>query len=68
MIELADKGIKMVILNLFHILNKVEKSMSMLRDIKCIHFWEFPGGPVSKNPPANAGDTDSIPGPVNPTC
>ena len=24
---------------------------------------DFPGGPVNKNPPANAGDTDSIPGP-----
>ena len=23
----------------------------------------FPGGPVGKNPPANAGDTASIPGP-----
>ena len=23
----------------------------------------FPGGAVVKNPPANAGDTDSIPGP-----
>ena len=23
----------------------------------------FPGGTVVKNPPANAGDTDSIPGP-----
>ena len=24
---------------------------------------DFPGGPVVKNPPANAGDTGSIPGP-----
>ena len=24
---------------------------------------DFPGGPVVKNPPANAGNTDSIPGP-----
>ena len=24
----------------------------------------FPGGAVVKNPPANAGDTGSIPGPV----
>ena len=24
---------------------------------------DFPGGPVVKNLPANAGDTDSIPGP-----
>ena len=25
--------------------------------------WDFPGGAVVKNPPANAGDTDSSPGP-----
>ena len=25
--------------------------------------WDFPGGAVVKNPPANAGDTGSIPGP-----
>ena len=25
--------------------------------------WGFPGGTVVKNPPANAGDTGSIPGP-----
>ena len=24
---------------------------------------DFPGGPVVKNPPANAGDVNSIPGP-----
>ena len=24
--------------------------------------WGFPGGPVVKNPPANAGDVGSIPG------
>ena len=25
--------------------------------------WDFPGGTVVKNPPANAGDTGSRPGP-----
>ena len=25
--------------------------------------WDFPGGTVVKNPPANAGDKGSIPGP-----
>ena len=25
--------------------------------------WDFPGGPVVKNLPANVGDTGSIPGP-----
>ena len=29
---------------------------------KCL-LWDFPGGPVVKNPPANAGDWRSIPGP-----
>ena len=28
-----------------------------------IGFWDFPGGVVVKNLPANAGDTGSIPGP-----
>ena len=27
-----------------------------------IMVWDFPGGTVDKNPPANAGDTGSIPG------
>ena len=26
------------------------------------NFWDFPGGPVVKYPPANAGDMGSIPG------
>ena len=26
--------------------------------------WDFPGGTVVKNPPSNAGDTGSIPGPA----
>ena len=29
---------------------------------------DFPGGPVDKNPPANAGDTSLIPGPEDSTC
>ena len=33
--------------------------------ILCIntYYWDFPGGAVVKNPPANAGDTGSSPGP-----
>ena len=27
------------------------------------HGFDFPGGPVVKNPPSNAGDMGSIPGP-----
>ena len=30
--------------------------------------WDFPGGAVVKNPPANAGDIVLIPGPGSPTC
>ena len=28
------------------------------------HFWDFPGGPILKNIPANAGNTGLIPGPM----
>ena len=27
-----------------------------------MYFGDFPGGPVVKNPPSNAGDAGSIPG------
>ena len=27
--------------------------------LKCIYVWDFPGGPVVKNPPSNAGDAPS---------
>ena len=29
---------------------------------KNLCFWDFPGGPVVKNPPSNAGKAGSIPG------
>jgi len=32
------------------------------KDFKNGPHWDFPGGPVVNNPPANGGDTDSIPG------
>ena len=32
-------------------------------DYKDKKAWDFPGDAVVKNPPANAGDTGSIPGP-----
>ena len=31
--------------------------------IKKTYFWGFPGGSVVKNPPANAGNMNLIPGP-----
>ena len=33
-----------------------------------VNRWDFPGGTVVKNLPANAGDMGSIPGPEDPTC
>ena len=40
------------------------KSFSMTESVPKHHFsWDFLGGTVVKNPPANAGDTDSSPGP-----
>ena len=30
--------------------------------VTVVSFRDFPGGPVVKNPPSNAGDTGSIPG------
>ena len=34
----------------------------MLLTFKNLCFGDFPAGPVVKNLPSNAGDTDSIPG------
>ena len=36
--------------------------MQLSTRITKILFEVFPGGPMVKNPPANAGDTGSIPG------
>ena len=36
---------------------------SLGKDSLILLFLDFPGGAVVKNPPANAGDTGSIPGP-----
>ena len=33
-----------------------------------LYLWDFPGGVVDKNPPANAGAVGSIPGPGRSTC
>ena len=38
-------------------------SITKLNLLFKICFWGFPGGAVVKNPPANAGDTGSSPGP-----
>ena len=68
MLELADKDIKTSVFHMF----KKTVCKSMLRDIKKIRIKilemktilsNFPGGTVVKNPPANARDTGSSPGP-----
>ena len=42
----------------------VSSSMSFANEYsQDLEHWDFPGGSVVKNPPANAGDTGSIPGP-----
>ena len=45
-------------------LTQTKVHIQMLRN----ELWYFPGGAVVKNPPANAGDTGSIPGREDPTC
>ena len=49
---------------LAHIIKKIGVSLLLIisLDTKII-FEGFPGDPVVKNPPCNAGDTGSIPGP-----
>ena len=42
-----------------HLVTILVKS-TMLSERKT--YWNFPGGPLVKNLPANAGDTGSIPG------
>ena len=40
-------------------------SVNLIRDLYLEYIkysWDFPGGTVFKNPPANAGDTRSRPG------
>ena len=44
------------------LLNSVMVFLSFLSADK-VHYWGFPGGAVVKNPPANAQDTGSSPGP-----
>ena len=39
-----------------------------MKEIKDDTNRDFPGGAVVKNPPANAGDTGSIPDLEDPTC
>ena len=52
------------ILKLMALLVNIPKSTSVFfHCLKCYRDWDFPGGAVVKNLPANAGDTGSSPGP-----
>ena len=42
-------------------LGEEPKSQTCVRKTLRKHTWDFPGGPMVKNPPANAGDTGSVP-------
>ena len=44
----------------------VESHKALTKEIKNLGSRAFPGGSVVKNPPANAGDTGSNPGPERP--
>ena len=45
------------------LLNDVEASLDFKVPFSKETFWDFPGGPVVKKLPANAGDMGLIPGP-----
>ena len=45
-----------------HQVENVNKKVEIILKIIKEKFWDFPGGAVVKNLPANAGDTDLIPG------
>ena len=55
-----------------HILTSEEKSdtqhlnQAINVSVKRNTMWDFPGGPVVKNPPGNAGHISSTPGPGRP--
>ena len=44
-------------------LNKFKSITTVFVTLNLKYRWDFPGDAVVKNPPANAGDTGSSPGP-----
>ena len=42
---------------------QLDKNANIFLKLEIIKYWDFPGSRVVKNPPANAGDTGSSPGP-----
>ena len=47
-------------LSFFFLVSILQDGYSLLNSIDC--FKDFPGDPVVKNPPSNAGDAGLIPG------
>ena len=59
-LHILNLSIYGVFINLLVYLNLGQK-IFLLSCVLKIDIWGFPGGSVVKNPPANAGDTGSIP-------
>ena len=74
MIEAIPHNLQLEVINLQcgDMLKSKYQEKNLIEFFKCLpndeyaqvksNAWDFPGGPVVKNPPANAGDTGSIPG------
>ena len=45
---------------------QIDRKVQVANDVSLNRSQDFPGGAVVKNPPANAGDTGSSPGPERP--
>ena len=55
-------GLEAIYINKIQITPSTKEKMHTFLYIKSKNFWDFPGGAVVKNQPANAEDTGSIPG------
>ena len=44
-------------------MNSVPPKFTSTQNLRMRPYWDFPGGVVVKNPPANTGDAGLIPGP-----
>ena len=56
------RGVMVLLISIERAYDKKLGSVHFLFFFFNIYSWVFPGGPVVKNPPCNAGDTGSISG------
>ena len=67
MTENNKNSVKQLSVNKKYKLKKISKNIIYNKKVKKkkkdFTRWDFSGGPVVKNPPANAGNMGSIPGP-----